>query len=490
MKTLRGKITAITLLIIAFLLLLVGVLQYTFMKDFLYKNKAEALHAQIRTWPPDPFFLRGDTLPDYHEPSGNRPERPIIFQPGMIVSYVDRSGQQTLLSDTNAELAPIISREQYEHIFEQYYDQKQEPFYIFSDSEGNDYMVVFRETNGKGTPNKMMQVSIELQSVQAQLYTQLGIYTAVALVALIAGTVLMLFSLRKALQPLHDMIETVERTNAENLTEQLPQMQQQELRQLADAYNNMLSRLETSFDSERSTNERMRQFIADASHELRTPITSIHGFIEVLQRGAMLQPKQLERSLKAMEQESTRMKTLVESLLQLVKLDHIHKESLIDELTPVELASLLTSMQLQLELIAGARTIQLNRSENDSYTILGSKHGIKQVILNLVNNAIQHTDAAEGYISITLKRNSEHITLAISDNGVGIAEEHQQHLFERFFRIDKARTRTSGGAGLGLSITKSIVEAHQGQIEVKSELGSGTTFTIHFPLPPALIEDH
>jgi len=482
MNTLRGKITAITLIIIAFLFLLVGVLQYTFMKDFLYNNKAESLHAQIRTWPPEPFFLRGDIQPDNHEPGGNRPDRSIIFQPGMIVSYVDQEGQQTLLSDTNSELAPIISTEQYPQIFEQYDNRNKKQFYVFSDVEGNDYMVVFRDAGSRGVPSKLLQVSIELQSLQAQLFTQLAIYISVALVALIAGTVLMLFSLRKALRPLNDMIQTVERTNAENLTEQLPRMQQQELQQLADAYNNMLARLETSFDSERLTSERMRQFIADASHELRTPITSIHGFIEVLQRGAMLQPKQLELSLKAMEQESTRMKTLVENLLQLAKLDHIDNESMFDELTPVELTSLLKSMQLQLELMAGQRTVQLKYSEADSYTILGSKHGLKQVILNLTNNAIQHTDASNGHIVINLKRNPEHIILSISDNGVGIAKEHQQHLFERFFRIDKARTRTSGGAGLGLSITKSIIDAHQGRIEVDSELGMGTTFTIHFPL--------
>jgi len=488
MKTLRGKITAVTLIIIAFLFLLVGVLQYTFMKDFLYNNKAESLHAQIRTWPPDPFFLRGDTPIDNREPSSIRPERPIIFQPGMIVSYVDQTGQQTLLSDTESNLAPIISEEQYKLIFEQYHDRKQKLFYVFSDIEGNDYMVVFRDMSGRGMSTKMLQVSIELQSLQGQLYTQLGIYIAVALVALIAGTVLMLFSLRKALQPLNEMIQTVERTNAENLTEQLPTMQQQELRQLADAYNNMLSRLETAFDSERLTNERMRQFIADASHELRTPITSIHGFIEVLQRGAMLQPKQLELSLKAMEQESTRMKTLVESLLQLVKLEHIHQESMNDEHVPIELSSLLKSMQLQLELIAGQRTVHINYSEIDSYTIVGSKHGLKQVILNLVNNAIQHTDAVDGYISISLTKSNENITLSISDNGEGIAKEHQQHLFERFFRIDKARTRTSGGAGLGLAITKSIIEAHHGHIEVDSELGSGTIFSIHFPLPAHLTE--
>src|SRR5690606_26853354 len=478
MNTLRGKITAITLMVIALLFMLIGVLQYTFMKDFLYKNKAEALHAQIRTWPPDLIFTH------LKEPIGPRPGRAIIFQPGMIVSYVDQTGRQTLLSDidVDSQLAPIISAAQYEELFEQFRNRNHKLFYRFTDAEGNAHMVVFRDMSGRDMPSMLLQVSIELQPLQAQLYTQLGIYIAVALIALAAGTVLMLLSLRKALRPLNDMIRTVERTNVKNLTEQLPMMPQQELRQLAAAYNDMLARLEDSFDSERLMNERMRQFIADASHELRTPITSIHGCIEVLQRGAMHHPKQLELSLKAMEQESTRMKALVESLLQLAKLDHTYQSSLIEEFSLVELDSLVISMKLQLDMMAGQRTVQFNFTEKDTYTILGSKNGLKQVMLNLINNAIQHTAPSNGFITITLEKNLEHVILSISANGVGIAKEPQQHLFERFFRVDKARARTSGGAGLGLSITKSIIDAHHGHIQVSSDIGKGTTFAIHFPV--------
>ncbi|MFC6331496.1 sensor histidine kinase [Paenibacillus septentrionalis] len=481
MNTLHGRITAITLLVIAFLFILVGILQYAFMKDFLYNNKAEALQAQIRSWPPEPFFLHHEETQNLRPPGSNRPEPAIMFQPGMIVSYIDNSGKQTLLSDTDTELTPIISEEQYKQIFENARNHIGVPYYIFSDQDGNEYMVVFREQAGRTASRGMLQVSIELQSLQNQLMTQQFIYVTVALVALIAGSILMLFSLRKTLRPLHSMIQAVERTNAENLTEQLPAMQQQELKQLAEAYNNMLSRLESSFESERLTNERMRQFIADASHELRTPITSIHGFIEVLQRGAMNQPMQLERSLKAMEQESKRMKSLVEGLLELVKQDHVSPQH--ENFTEIELSSILESMLLQLQIMSGERSLQIYYEKAISYCIMGSKHGIKQTILNLVHNAIQHTHVEAGCISLRLQKDEHHVILSITDNGEGIAKEHHQHIFERFYRIDKARTRSQGGAGLGLSITKSIIDAHHGQIEIESELGAGTTFTILFPLP-------
>lgn len=482
-RTLRGQITALTLFIIAFLFLLIGVLQFAFMKDFLYNNKADALHAQIRSWPPEPAFLsKNGAVKEWGPPGERAPNRPIIFQPGMIVSLIGANGEQTMLSDHTVEAAPIISELQYADIFEQYRLDKAKRFYEFSDAEGNDYMVLFREMGGHMSSGDMLQVSIELESLKKQLYTQLCIYIIAALFALLAGSVLTLISLRKALMPLHQMIAAVEQTNAENLTEQLPAMQQQELDQLAAAYNDMLARLETAFESERMTSERMRQFIADASHELRTPITSIHGFIEVLQRGAMKQPKQLELSLKAMEQESTRMKTLVESLLQLAKLDQPDHEQMLDDFQRLQLPPLIKGMLLQLELMAGKRKITLEYNGSERYEIWGSPHGIKQILLNLISNAIQHTDSEHGLIAIRLLQRGSLVMLAVSDNGTGIAKEHQQQLFERFFRIDKARTRAAGGAGLGLSITKRLVEAHQAHIEVESELGSGSTFTISFPL--------
>lgn len=482
--TLRGQITSLTLFIIAFLFLLVGVLQYTFMKDFLYNNKAEALHAQIHAWPPNPFFLtNNEDLKDWMPPEGKMPNRPIIFQPGMIVGLVNAAGEQTMLSEHTTDQAPLISQQQYADIFTQYRLGKAQRYYEFADVSGNDYMVLFRDSGGRGNDDNMLQVSIELQSLQNQLYIQLAIYSVIALFALAAGFILMLLSLRKALRPLHNMIAAVERTNAENLTEQLPVMSQQELNQLADAYNNMLARLEIAFESERMSSERMRQFIADASHELRTPITSIYGFIEVLQRGAMNNPKQLELSLKAMAQESTRMKSLVESLLQLAKLDHSYNAQLTRELKPIDLLSLIEGMLMQLELMAGKRSIELHKQLNkQALTILGDHHSIQQVILNLISNAIQHTDPEHGAIIISLKQSNEYAMLAIRDNGTGIAEEHQQQLFERFFRIDKARTRAAGGAGLGLAITKEIVEQHQGHIEVNSKLGAGSTFMLTFPL--------
>lgn len=460
--------------------MLIGLLQYTFMKDFLYGSRADAIHSQMMSWPPDPLFLKQNG--DFSNRPGNDklPTRPIMFQPGMEVSYIDEQGNIEIISDDEQELPPVISKNQYATILNDEVDDPTKRYYIFTDTEGNEKMVVFREHNNRGTRG-LLQVSMELDSLQKQLYTQLSIYISVSLIALIVGFLLLLPSLRKALHPLTNMVKSVERTNAENLTEQLPiPHKQYEVAQLAHAYNNMLTRIEHSFEYEKQQNERMRQFIADASHELRTPITSISGFIEVLQRGAMNNKNHLTSSLKAMEQESKRMTKLVENLLQLAKLD-VTTETSSMEMETFELDKLLKSMELQLTIMAAERQLQLYIEQPTNYTMVGSPHGLNQVILNLAQNAISHTDPARGSILINLSKQHNQFLLTITDNGIGIATEHIPNLFERFYRVDQARARRSGGAGLGLSISKSIIDAHQGHISVESILGSGTTFIVQLP---------
>jgi|GEM_PF-4007962 len=478
LHSLRGQLITTTLIIIAILFLLIGILQYTFMKDFLYENRADAIHSQMMAWPPDPSFLKQNgELTRRRDDSERTPIGPIMFQPGMEVSYIKPDGSVSIISDDQDELSPMISIEDYAHILEASKLHQLEKYYIYADSDGADKMVVFHRNNAN-RDNGILQVSIELDSLHKQLYTQLTIYVVAAIVALLTGFLLLLPSLRKTLNPLTNVIDVVERTNAGNLSEKLPVNQKQyEIDQLSFAYNNMLERIDHAFELERQSNERMRQFIADASHELRTPITSIFGFIEVLQRGAMNNKTHLVSSLKTMEQESKRMTMLVENLLQLAKLD-ITTEQTIHSFEKFNLAKLLDNMKMQLEMMAEERKVSITTIPNSSIYLEGNKNQIKQVILNLMQNAIQHTDSQSGEITITLSETDEHVKLIITDNGIGISKEHLPQLFQRFFRVDQARSRASGGAGLGLSISKSIIDGHKGTIDVISELGIGTSFII------------
>lgn len=244
----------------------------------------------------------------------------------------------------------------------------------------------------------------------------------------------------------------------------------------------MLERLEISFEYERETKEQMRRFIADASHELRTPLTSINGFVEVLLRGAANCPEQLFKALNSMQGESKRIIKLVEDLLFLTKMDQTPKL----QVSRVNLFELVREMVPQLHVIAGNRKVDFDLKEG----IIGDFEAdkLKQIILNLFNNAVQHTDPEKGWIRLNLVASNQNAELSIQDNGPGIKPEHLPHLFDRFYRADPSRTRQHGGAGLGLAITKSIVDAHGGSIDVESQVGEGSVFLVTLPLNNKIVE--
>jgi len=237
----------------------------------------------------------------------------------------------------------------------------------------------------------------------------------------------------------------------------------------------MLERLEISFHNEREAKEQMRRFAADASHELRTPLTSIHGFLEVLLRGAADNKDQLNNALSSMHGESKRINKLVEDLLLLARMDGAPQL----RVKNIMLGEIVAEMQPQLNVLAGNRKVTFDIT----YGIRGmyDPDKIKQVVLNLFHNAVQHTDSEQGKIHVSLHASNTQAELTVRDNGIGISAEHLPHIFDRFYRSDSSRTRKYGGSGLGLSITKSIVDAHGGEIKVKSKLGEGTAFMVTLP---------
>ncbi|WP_420488763.1 sensor histidine kinase [Paenibacillus caui] len=267
------------------------------------------------------------------------------------------------------------------------------------------------------------------------------------------------------------------RTDAGNLQQRVPErLGQEEIDRLSSSFNGMLERLALSFEAEREAKEQMRRFTADASHELRTPLTSIHGFLEVLLRGASVKPEQLQSALSSMYGESVRMKKLIEDLLTLAKMDRAPELYL----SRIRLDALVLEMEPQLRMLSGPRSVAFDLTAGITGEFDQDK--LKQVILNLFQNAVQHTNPVHGRIRVSLTSTEDEILLAVNDNGPGIPEEHLPHIFERFYRIDVARARKQGGAGLGLAISASMVEAHGGKITVATKAGEGTTFQVHLPL--------
>ena len=243
-----------------------------------------------------------------------------------------------------------------------------------------------------------------------------------------------------------------------------------ELATLATAFNELLDRLEAAHASQ-------HRFVADASHELRTPLAALRAEIEVALRRERT-PADYQRTLDSNRHELERLSSLVENLLALAALDAAPAR----EKSPVDLALVCRDVAEQLSPLAAAQNVRLQLELAEDVTVPGDVFALERAVRNLVENALRHTPAGEQIVIRAEVQQGEAIVRVI-DAGVGIAPEDLPHLFERFYRVDTARNRAHGGAGLGLSIVKAIVEAHGGTVSVESKLGAGSTFTLRLPVP-------
>ncbi len=486
-QSLRSQLIIRSLLLLSAVLLVVGTLQYFFMRDFVYRNKAETLQAQLSALPPNLQLLTGEEN-NKNQPPRLSPLLQLIYQPDLLLSLIAKDGSSSTLSEHN-ELKPIIlTHKQYQAAVEHLRDNKGIYYRTETDSSGSKQLLVFRPLGPPGETSFILQAGFQTSALDKILFVQLTVYAGISLIALLAATFIYTMTLIRALAPLSHIVTAAEKTDAGNLAVRLPIDQgQAEIDTLSSAFNNMLIRLDRSFMVEREITSQMRRFIADASHELRTPLTSIHGFIDVLQRGAARNPVQLQQALASMQEESVRINKLVEDLLLLAKLDQMP----LRDLQPLSVPELLLKLESQLRMLASQRciTLQLPPAKFDamSWTVQANEDQLKQVLLNIFLNAVQHTDETSGQIAILVTQDQDNLIISICDNGIGIQQEQLLHLFDRFYRGDSSRSRNNGGSGLGLAISKSIIEAHSGTLLAISPPSSipaeaGSEFRICLPL--------
>ena len=332
------------------------------------------------------------------------------------------------------------------------------------------YSSPVRTSNGQIVAT--VQVALQLQPIIETLeIIRLALLAGGGLALLLAAIGGAVISGR-TLRPLRNFTETANHiVTAQDLQERLVAPDpHDEVGQLAETFNKMLERLDILFNTQ-------QQLVADVSHELRTPLATIQGNLDLLRRGAAKDPSMLQESMDAMNSEVARMSRLVRDLLLLAESD----AGAPLQLRPVELDTLLLEIYREGMLIANNR-LKMRLGHEDQAVIQGDPDRLKQLLLNLVNNAIAYTPDG-GTVTLSLHRRPDNwVRVAVADTGVGIAPEDLPHIFDRFWRQDKARSRKLGGSGLGLSIAKSIVEAHGGRISVESELGKGTTFEVLLPL--------
>ena len=275
----------------------------------------------------------------------------------------------------------------------------------------------------------------------------------------------------RAIQPIHEISNAAVRIAEGNLSHRISTVgTENELSRLAEILNSTFARLESAFAQQ-------GRFTADASHELRTPVAVILSQTQMtLARDRT--PEEYRETLQACQRAAQRMRQLIESLLKLARLD-AGQEGIKRE--PFDLARTTRECLEMVRPLAVERDVQIV-ADLEPADCLGDAVGVGQVITNLVSNAVYY-NREHGEVRATLRTEAALAVLTVADTGRGIPQEDLPHIFERFYRVDKSRSRASGRAGLGLAIAKAIVDMHGGRIEVSSKLGTGTVFTIRLPTP-------
>lgn len=334
---------------------------------------------------------------------------------------------------------------------------------------------------------KIVQVASSLEEVEDFLNTLFIILIITVPSALMVASLGGQFLANKALSPVDQITQTARRITSKNLNQRIkPLKVKDEISRLIETFNEMISRLDTSFGQ-------IKQFSTDASHELKTPLTILKGEVEVaLRKGRS--PQEYEQILRSNLEEVNRMSQIVDDLLFLAKADigqvRLDKEE-------IRLTDILKEVAEQMRFLSHSKNIRIETSNLDQEVhILGDALRIRELFINLIDNGIKYTERG-GTITLRLSNHSssrpnhpssgsgeellESVKVTVSDTGIGIAREDQERIFDRFYRVDKARSREHGGSGLGLSICKWIAEAHQGAIYVESEVGRGSSFIVKLP---------
>jgi heavy metal sensor kinase len=313
-----------------------------------------------------------------------------------------------------------------------------------------------------GAPYRL--IASELKSIRLAFALGIPVFLVVAA---LGGLLLV----RKSLEPIRAISDQAERISSESISQRLPVAKTgDEIERLSLSLNRMIARLDESI-------RHISRFSADVSHELRTPLTILRGELEGMASEPGSSADTMETVGNALE-EIERLTHIIDQLLIISRLDAGQAGM---ECSRVDLGVLAHSTSEQMRLLADEKEIGIRYAIEPETFVLGDPIRLKQVLVNLLDNAVKYTPE-HGQIEVQVRALGPHALLSVVDNGIGISAEALPHVFERFYRADKARTRSSGGTGLGLSIVRAIVAAHDGTVRIGSEVGVGTTTQVELPL--------
>lgn len=342
---------------------------------------------------------------------------------------------------------------------------------VGSDGSDERYRVLARTVPRSGN---VLVTALPLAQVDSAVERLVTVQVVATVLVLAVLGLVTYWVLRLGVAPVKRMTATAAAIAAGDLSQRVPDVAPgTEAGDLGLALNRMMGRIEEAFDERARSEARLRQFAADASHELRTPVTTIRGYAELYRTGGLDDPDELGEAMRRTEQEAVRMGALIEDLLLLARLDQgrpLGRE-------PVRLGVVAE------DVVRDARAIDPDREITatvEEVVVDGDDDRLRQVVANLVGNALVHTPDGTP-VEVSVRRDGAAAVLVVTDHGPGMGPEHTARAFERFYRADPSRSRHRGGTGLGLSIVQATVAAHGGEVDLESTPGRGTTVRVVLP---------
>lgn len=343
----------------------------------------------------------------------------------------------------------------------------------YSPPGGEEVLIRTQTVSADSGKKYIIQVAASLGHTNEVLRELLAVLAIALLLATAIAVVGGFFLIRSSLKPLDNIAARAQKITSRSLHERMPVSDTgDELQQLSISLNRMIERLEDAF-------HHISRFSADASHELRTPLTIMRGELEA----AVQNPKidaEVREALGNVLEEAVRLSKIVDQLLTMSRLDA--GEAFL-EVSRFDFSDLVRTTVEYMRLLGDEKNLALTVEAPEAVQVEGDRSRLQQVIVNFVDNAIKYTPEG-GSVNVSIRAEADKAILVVTDTGIGISAEGQAHIFERFYRTDKARSRQMGGTGLGLSIVKSIGAAHGGGVAVQSAEGRGSTFRFEIPRVP------
>ncbi|MED4172836.1 ATP-binding protein [Halalkalibacterium halodurans] len=382
----------------------------------------------------------------------------------LLRAYLPTNGMIRIITDETASVLTISESGEMLDLPTKYQNEQSVEVRTFDDIPYAVVSVPLIWTDGSIV---MLEVTENLEDSQRTLRTLLLVLVIASVIVLIPALFLGNMLSRLLLTPIQSLTKTMKHIQETGDYEKikLPSSSKDELYTMGMTFNQMIDMLEQNY-------QKQQQFVSDASHELKTPLTVIESYASMLRRWGMKKPELLDEAVESIHEEAVRMKAMTEQMLQLANEDarEVLEKKEVDLLEVAEKACQHIHVSFE-------REIQVVK-QGEVFRVWADENKLKQVVYILLDNARKYS---QGRITVTIKETSETCSLSVMDQGIGISKGDLEKIFDRFYRVDKARARETGGAGLGLSIAKAIVDAHGGEIAIESREGKGTTVLVVLP---------